>query len=103
MALGLTEEQCTAAVQYVDERHRLSGGAAVAAALCRCHQPYRVVGTVAGAPLLRPWVERIYGWVAEHRHRLPGGTPACASDRQARPAGGALGQGAGGTVAPARR
>ncbi|MBI1352319.1 MAG: DUF393 domain-containing protein [Actinomycetales bacterium] len=99
--LGLTEEQCAAAVQYVDGARHLSSGAAVAAALGLCRQPYRTVGSVLGAAVLRPVVERAYARVAAHRHRLPGGTASCASDRDEGLGAGLGRKGSGNAVSPA--
>lgn len=76
--LGLTGEQCRASVQFVGPDGSMSGGAAIACALDCCRMPWRTL-----APLLRiapGLTERGYAWVARHRHRLPGGTAACAAD-----------------------
>ena len=73
--LGLSEEQCRAAVQFVGPDGVRSGGAAIAAALGYCALPWRTA-----APLLRinrGLTEWCYAKVASNRHRLPGGTPAC--------------------------
>lgn len=78
-ALGLTEAQCRDSVQFVDADGSCSGGAAIAAALGRCAQPWRSL-----APLLRinrSFTQWCYVQVARNRHRLPGGTAACAVDR----------------------
>lgn len=87
-ALGLTESQCAAAVQFVGTDGRAAGGSAVARALLRCRQPWRSAGFLLGQPWLAPAVERGYALVAAHRHRLPGGTPACALHDDARGAQG---------------
>lgn len=76
-ALGLTEQMCRSALQFVDGGSRCSGAAAVAAALMRCREPWRSSGRVLASPAVAPVAERVYRLVAEHRHRLPGGTPAC--------------------------
>lgn len=76
--LGLSEEQCRAAVQFVGPGGASSGGAAIASALDHCRFPWR-----AAAPLLRinrAFTEWCYAKVASNRHRLPGGTPACAME-----------------------
>jgi predicted DCC family thiol-disulfide oxidoreductase YuxK len=77
-SLGLTADECQAAVQCVGGGRRSSGALAVAAALRECRQPYRAVGSVVGSPAVRPLADRVYVWVAAHRHRLPGGTRTCA-------------------------
>ena len=114
MALGLGAEQCASAVQLIGASGRLSGGAAVAEALRMCRQPWRAAGEVIGWPPLDPAVERVYRWVAAHRHRLPGSTcalpasvpvplPTPASHGDERPSTRVDGQGARLTVAPADR
>lgn len=102
-ALGLTEAQCSAAVQFVDADGVASGGAAVARALLRCREPWRTAGRVLALPWLRPVAERGYVMVAANRHRLPGATPACALHGDERPAGRVRGQGSADSVAPAHR
>ena len=37
----------------------------------------RLVGALLGSRVVDPLASRTYRWVAEHRHRLPGGTAAC--------------------------
>lgn len=102
-ALGLTEAQCSIAVQYVDADGVASGGAAVARALRRCRQPWRTVGAVLALPWLGPVVERGYVVVAANRHRLPGATPACALHDDERHLGGARGDRPREPVAPPHR
>jgi predicted DCC family thiol-disulfide oxidoreductase YuxK len=82
--LGLTEEQAADAVQWVEIDGAVrSGHEAIAAVLCAAGPAWRL----AGRAILLPGVRRItagaYRLVAANRHRLPGGTPACA-----RPPGG---------------
>lgn len=76
--LGLTPQQCTEALQWVDAdgRHR-QGAAAVAATLRYAGKGWAVLGAVLAAPGIRWVAERVYRWVAANRHRLPGGTAAC--------------------------
>lgn len=77
-SLGLTEAQCREAVQFIGPQGTCSGGAAIAAALTHCAMPWR-----AAAPLLRAnrgFTQWCYAQVARNRHRLPGGTAACAMD-----------------------
>lgn len=76
--LGLTEQQCVEAVQWVDGSGRVeSGHLAIAAALRAGHPVGRPVAILLRAPLVSPLAARVYGWVADHRYALPGGTPAC--------------------------
>lgn len=77
--LGLTAEQCREALQWVgaDGEH-VEGAAAVAASLRHAGKGWAVVGWLLSAPLLRTVADRVYRLVARNRHRLPGGTAACA-------------------------
>ena len=76
---GLTPQECADAVQWVGSRHeRRSGARAVAAALQSGAQPWRFIGSVLDTPAMRGPAQRVYQWVAKHRHRLPGATAACA-------------------------
>jgi len=77
-ALGLSAEQCSAAVQWVGEDGRvLSGHVAIAATLRNGHLVWRPLGALLVAPGFSLAAARLYRWVAAHRHALPGGTPAC--------------------------
>ena len=79
--LGLTPDQCRAAVQWVDEDGQVtSGQIAIAAALRAGHPVWRPVGALLVAPGFSWVAEYLYGWVAGHRYALPGGTPACRND-----------------------
>ncbi len=81
---GLTLEQVTTAVQWVDGHDvpRASAAAAIAVSLRHRGRFWAAVGACLGArPVI--WVaEPVYRWVARNRHRLPGATPACALDPQ---------------------
>ena len=101
-ALGLTPQECESAVQLIGPSGRASAGAAVAAALLTCRQPYRAAGALLAWRPIRPLVERAYSLVAANRHRLPGSTCAV-SDRDEGPRCGFVGERAGQSVPPARR
>ena len=76
--LGLTADQCIAAVQWVGDDGRVrSGHAAIAATLRAGHLVWRPVGALLVAPGFSWLAARLYSWVADHRYSLPGGTPAC--------------------------
>jgi predicted DCC family thiol-disulfide oxidoreductase YuxK len=79
--LGLTEQQCVTAVQYVARDHHVySGEDAVAAVLLGAGRGWWFLGAIMRAPGIH-WLSGVaYRWVAKNRHRLPGGTAACAID-----------------------
>jgi len=81
-ALGLTAEQCNLAVQYVDrDRTRYSGEDAVREVLLASGKGWWIVGRLLGLPGIHWLSGVVYRWVARNRHRLPGGTAACALPR----------------------
>ena len=85
-ALGLTVDQCRAAVQWVgDDGQVASGHVAVAAALRAGHPVWRPVGALLVAPGFSWLAARLYAWVAAHRDALPGGTPACRMNNLTQP------------------
>jgi predicted DCC family thiol-disulfide oxidoreductase YuxK len=76
--LGLTEDACRHAVQWLPaDGAPTSGGRAVSDLLRGAGQPWSTLGRVGGLPGVRAVVELAYRAVAANRHRLPGGTPAC--------------------------
>jgi predicted DCC family thiol-disulfide oxidoreductase YuxK len=78
-SLGLTEAECEAAVQWVEPgRAPLAGPDAIAALLLSSHRRWRLVGRLLRLAPMRALGWPAYRWVARNRHRMPGGTPACA-------------------------
>ncbi len=78
-AYGLTQEMCDEALQFVDTDGRVySAQDAVARLLGRSHAGYRPLGAALRLPGVNQAAGAGYRWVARNRHRLPGGTPACA-------------------------
>ncbi|MFC9439000.1 thiol-disulfide oxidoreductase DCC family protein [Nocardia sp. NPDC057030] len=78
-ALGLTEDQAEQAVQWIDGAgSRAAGARAFALLLRRATRPWRAVGALMLVPPVSWLAAGLYRLVAENRHRLPGGTPACA-------------------------
>lgn len=71
-------EAVTTSVQWVGEGAPVPGARAVARALRARGGVWRAPGRVLTLPLVLPLAEVAYRWVARNRHRLPGGTPACA-------------------------
>ena len=76
---GLTEEQASRRVYFVDNTGSVFGGHRAFAALLRV-QPqlgYKVLGSLIILPPIS-WIAAVaYVLVAKYRHKLPGGTPAC--------------------------
>lgn len=77
-ALGVTRAEALEAVQWVDGSERLSGPVAIAALLRHSNAFWRPLGWILGAPRSIALAWPVYRWIARNRHRLPGGTPACA-------------------------
>ncbi|WP_330185843.1 DUF393 domain-containing protein [Nocardia sp. NBC_01503] len=61
-----------------DDSSRASGARAGALLLRRAAQPWRAVGAIMLNPPISWLAAALYRLVAKNRHRLPGGTPACA-------------------------
>jgi len=81
-ALGLTEAEGARRIHVIGDTvpgGRRSGGYAAAWLLRSARgRGWRLLGTVLGAPVLRWGTDLGYRVVAANRHRLPGGSPACA-------------------------
>ena len=81
-SLGVSEDDCTAAVQWVASGRAHAGPAAFAhllrSATRRRDLAWRIVGRLLalGPVLAAAWP--VYQLVARHRHRLPGGASGCA-------------------------
>lgn len=79
--LAVSEERCRTSIQWVtapgDSRE---SGAAVSAVLAVGRPPWPLVAGLLRLPGVRAVTDVGYRWVADNRHRLPGSTPACASD-----------------------
>jgi predicted DCC family thiol-disulfide oxidoreductase YuxK len=77
-ALGVSAEQASDAVRWIGPDGAVSSGHEAIAAMLVASGP---IWRLAGRTLLLPgisWVAaRVYRLVADNRHRLPGGTPAC--------------------------
>ncbi|MFC0029110.1 thiol-disulfide oxidoreductase DCC family protein [Micromonospora chaiyaphumensis] len=78
-ALGLTAAECEEAVQWVGaDGVRAAGPDAIARLLGDSNALWRVAGAGLRFPPVRAAAWPAYRWVARNRHRLPGGTAACA-------------------------
>jgi predicted DCC family thiol-disulfide oxidoreductase YuxK len=76
--LGVSEEQATEAVQWIQADGSVrSGHEAIAAMLGASGPVWRTVGRVLLLPGISWVAAQVYLLVASNRHRLPGGTPAC--------------------------
>jgi predicted DCC family thiol-disulfide oxidoreductase YuxK len=82
-ALGLSEEEAAAAVQWVgiDDTVR-SGHEAIAAALDSAGGLWALAGRALLSAGIAPLAAGAYRLIADNRHHLPGGTPACALEPQ---------------------
>ncbi|MEU8201132.1 DUF393 domain-containing protein [Streptosporangium sp. NPDC049046] len=77
-ALGVTRERAEREVLWVEDGRVYGEAQAVARLLIAAGLPWSPLGFVLRIPPFR-WVARgVYRLVAANRHRLPGGTPACA-------------------------
>jgi predicted DCC family thiol-disulfide oxidoreductase YuxK len=77
--LGLTWAEAEAAVQWVAiDGTVCSGHEAIGAALSTAGGIWALAGRALLSPSLSPVAAGGYRLIADHRHRLPGGTPACA-------------------------
>jgi predicted DCC family thiol-disulfide oxidoreductase YuxK len=76
--VGLTEQQCQEAAWFVesDGRHH-RGAAAINAALDALGGVWRVAAWLYRIPAITQAENRLYGWIARNRYRLPGSTDAC--------------------------
>lgn len=78
-ALGVSAERAVAEMPFVHaDGSVVYGHRAIAAVLRTGAAPLRVIGRIITLPGVDPAARLTYGWVARHRHQLPGGTPSCA-------------------------
>jgi predicted DCC family thiol-disulfide oxidoreductase YuxK len=86
-ALGLSRQDILQRAYWQGTSGELRAGSqAIAAALvARGGLPAVGVGRLIASPLVAPQAERVYRWVAAHRHRMPGSTDACQVPATAEP------------------
>jgi predicted DCC family thiol-disulfide oxidoreductase YuxK len=78
-ALGTSSERTRREVLWVTPDGRIYGGAAAFAQwLIFRGGPYAVPGRAMGLPGVRNLAAAVYRLIARNRHRMPGGSPACA-------------------------
>ena len=79
--LGLTESMCAEAVQLVQSDGTVaSAHVAVAYTLLFGGKGWALLGRLMLVPGVKQLAGLVYRWVARNRHRMPGGTEACAID-----------------------
>ena len=76
--LGVDRAEAEAAVQWVEPGLRKAGPDAVAVLLRRAQWYLRPLGWAASLGPVSWLLWPLYELISRHRHRLPGGTPACA-------------------------
>ncbi|MBV6698306.1 DUF393 domain-containing protein [Kitasatospora aureofaciens] len=77
-------ERAEREVLWVTPAGRVYGGAqAVARLLMRSGGAWAFAGGLLALAPVRPVAGVVYRWVAKNRHRMPGGTPACAMPNRA--------------------
>jgi predicted DCC family thiol-disulfide oxidoreductase YuxK len=84
-ALGTTAERAEREVLWVENGVVYGGARAVARLLIRAGGPWRALGAIVGVPPLSWLAGGVYALISANRHRLPGGTPACALPADERP------------------
>jgi predicted DCC family thiol-disulfide oxidoreductase YuxK len=78
-ALGTTSERTQREVLWVTPDGEIFGGAAAFAQWLRFRGgAYGVLGRVIDLPGVRVLATAVYRLIARNRHRMPGGSPACA-------------------------
>ncbi len=85
-ALGVTRDRAEYEVLWVAPGGTVHGGAqAVAKLLLSARGGWAVLGALLRLPPLRWAAHGVYRLVADNRHRMPGGTAACALPADRRP------------------
>ena len=78
-ALGTTAERAQREAMWVGTDGAIYGGAAAFAEWLRFRGGgYAVAGRLLRLPLARSVASAVYRLIAKNRHRMPGGSPACA-------------------------
>ena len=85
-ALGTSAARAEYELLWVHRDGRIEGGAdAVAALLEECGGWRRAAGRLIRRRVVNRLAHKVYRLVADNRHRLPGGTPACSLPADERP------------------
>lgn len=84
--LGTTAERAGHEVLWIDRAGRVSGGAeAVGRLLTEAAGPWRAAGVIMRVAPVSWAAHAVYRLIANNRHRMPGGTAACALPAARRP------------------
>jgi predicted DCC family thiol-disulfide oxidoreductase YuxK len=86
-ALGAARERAEREVLWIEDGRVYGGARAVARLLIAAGRPWSPLGFVLRVPPFSWVAQGAYRLVAANRHRLPGGTPACALPSNSRPTG----------------
>lgn len=79
VALGVDPERAIREMPVVHPDGRISWGHEAWADILRAGPlPLRLAGRLLGSRVMRRPGARVYRWIAEHRHAMPGGSGACA-------------------------
>jgi predicted DCC family thiol-disulfide oxidoreductase YuxK len=84
-ALGTTAARADREVLWVEPDRIFGGAQAIARLLIDAGGPWRPLGLLIRVPPIRWLAAGVYHLVTVNRHRLPGGTPACALPAAERP------------------
>ncbi len=84
-ALGTTAARAERELLWVDHGGVYGGAQAIARLLIDAGGPWRPLGLLLRVPPFRWAAHALYRLIANNRHRLPGGTPACALPAAERP------------------
>jgi predicted DCC family thiol-disulfide oxidoreductase YuxK len=76
--LGVAQADAQRAVQYLNQGHRSHGALAIANMLIDSKTSWSLAGYLIKSPVLLSMAVLVYEQISKNRHRLPGGTPACA-------------------------
>ena len=74
---GLTQDDVSKRVYWVDEKRVVGGSRAVIRAMRQMKLPYQILGMILSVPGLWCLMEPIYNYVAKNRHKLPGSSDSC--------------------------
>ncbi len=77
-SLGLTFEDVETAVQWIDDTQRAAGPDAISVLLRHAQWYWKPFGWALRPALVSKMAWPLYNLVARNRHRMPGGTAACA-------------------------